>query len=141
MGSFFYVVVLAISAWQRPRIAFKPEWEWQIFAYRIGAAIFIGTYALGTNYDYRTIVLAFCLPLLFTLVRERGRGCTVATAAITGVLVYTNWYAVFVDTYGTGLQFFLKQLIGWSVLGCLSAILAGTFLEASAVGNTGPVSD
>ena len=138
MGSVLYVAVLAVSIWLRPSIRFKPQWEREIFAFRIGALVYVGTYALGTNYDYRFTMMVFCLPLLFVLIRERGIGGVWAGVATTAIVVYSNWYDVFPDTYGTGLQFFVKQLLGWTILGSLGAILAGTFLGAPAVASTEP---
>jgi len=137
MGSLLYVAVLTGAFWLRPRIRFKPEWERQIFAFRIGALVYIGTYALGTNYDYRFTMLVFCLPLLFVLTRERGIGSGWAGVATICIVTYANWYDIFPDTYGTGVQFFVKQLLGWTILGSLGAILAGTFLGAPVVGRTG----
>jgi hypothetical protein len=127
MGTLGYLAVLAVAIWARPRVRLRPEWEREIVAFRIGASIYIGTFALGTNYDYRFTILVFCLPLLFLLRKDRGIGHLCAGVAAFSIIVYSDWYFVFADTYGTGLQFFAKQLIGWTILGCLAALLAGTF--------------
>ncbi len=127
LGSVLYVLVLGFSMLIRPRLVVQRQWERQLFAFRIGAPLFIGTFALGTNYDYRMMMLVFCLPLLFALVRQKSGGSSWAWVALVSIIIYASWYFVFEDTYGMGLQFYVKQLVGWMILASLTAILAGTF--------------
>jgi hypothetical protein len=109
---------------QASRSAQNVPAERELFAFRCGAGIFLGTFALGTNWDYRLIFLAFCLPLLFRL---RGDGNTLrawAGIALTLILLYSNWnlYSVIIPT----LHVILKSSLSWGLILSLSYILAAT---------------
>ncbi len=125
IGSLCYLVAVAAGLRFRPVVPLQPEKEREFYAFRIGALVFIGTFTLGTNYDYRALFLIFCLPLLFSLIKETGGLRLWARIALGLIVAYNCWFFLFVLTYRTGFQFYLKQLLAWGVLVCLVALLAG----------------
>ncbi len=125
IGSLLLLAVAALSIWARPRVKVKPEWERELYVFRIGAALFVGTFALGSNLDYRTMFLIFCLPLLFVLRKESGSAALWATTALFSIVVYLNWRFFLTDSI---LGFFLlKQLTAWVLVVLLTGIYASTF--------------
>ena len=93
------------------------------FAFKLGAGLFLGTYLLGTNYDYRLCILLFCLPLLFHARRAATGALTKwAGTAVIILLIYLNWYRFSQETELR--EFLIKQALSWTLLACLTGILA-----------------
>jgi hypothetical protein len=119
--------VIALSMWlclkssSRPE---KPQGERELFAFRFGGGIFLGTFGLGTSWDYRVIFLAFCLPLLFQLRKQAGSLRIWANVALALVLLYSNW-----DLYSEEAELrhiAIKEMMAWGLVSTLSGILAAT---------------
>jgi len=125
IGDLVLLAVMGLSFWVRPVLEIKPEGERAAYAFQLGAALYLGTFALGSNHDYRTVVLIFCLPLLFALFRETGKIRRWASAALMLIILYSCW------RYMTGLTqvefVYLKQIVAWAILALLSGILSSTF--------------
>jgi hypothetical protein len=124
IGSAILFAVMGVSVWMRPNLKMEPGWERELYAFRVGAVLFIGTFAMGSNLDYRTVVLIFCLPLLFILRKLPGGGRSWATLALAAIIVYTCWRFLLSDViFGI---FLLKQLVAWTIVFLLTGLLAGT---------------
>jgi hypothetical protein len=65
-------------------------------AFRIGAAIYVGTFVLGNNWDYRLVFLLFIIPQLMSWIRATsGRIRNLSIAALT--FCYVSCWYLFVD--------------------------------------------
>jgi hypothetical protein len=139
-----YPLVLAISvgmlylaagfaAWIRPRIEVPLQLERELFAFRLGAGVYLGCFLMGTNHDYRAIVLLFCLPLLLRMVRlnlERNW----ARLTLLLILVVVNWLYLLPDRWP---EFFFKQGVTWMLFTCLAALFMATLPPALRLEGTG----
>ncbi len=126
VGVTAFVFVVGMAAYVRPLIGLRPDDERALFAFRIGAGIYLGSYLLGSNHDYRAACLVFCLPLLLRLFR-RGAGSRWPFWTLLLVLVSANWLAFAND--GPALVAVVKQAVSWSLLFCLAALYAATLPE------------
>jgi hypothetical protein len=87
-------------------------------SFRAGASIYVTAFAIGSNWDYRLILLLFTLPQLFAWVKTRSPwGCL--SAAALGVMVIALWISSLsgrlagLDEFGNWLLFiyFLVALL------------------------------
>jgi len=124
VGSFLFLMVVGASIWKRPHVKVNILWERELWSFRIGAALFVGTFALGSNLDHRTVILVFDLPLLFLLRKESGSIALWATAALFCIVLYTNGRLLWNDA--VPLFFFLKQLTAWLLVVFFTGIFAAT---------------
>ena len=63
-------------------------------AFWLGAGIYIGTFLLGNNWDYRLIFLLFTLPQLTFWVRSRDSKFVLPAATTLFVLIMSLWYTL-----------------------------------------------
>ncbi len=56
----------------------------------VGAGIYLGTYILGRNYDYRLIFLIFLVPQLLIWIKDAGKYSISASAVLLGV-IFSVW--------------------------------------------------
>ena len=80
----------------REPLAFSSERN--LAAFRMGASIYIGTFLLGNNWDYRLAFLVLVLPQLLEWTRSSiKKHRTIALASLFGVLVscwhFVVWYS------------------------------------------------
>lgn len=79
-------------------------------AFRLGALIYIGTFFLGNNWDYRLIFLLFVIPQLFTWASS-SRAARWTLAA----LILSCWYLVTLRIFGNELAYALDQFSKWGL--------------------------
>jgi hypothetical protein len=120
IGTVTLLLAVGVGAWIRPQVELKPEWERQVFAFRLGAGLYLGAFALGTNHDYRAVFFLFCLPLLFLFLKEKEGRRRWGVATLTLILVYVNWELLAGES-NLGL-FLLKQGIAWILVVCVAGI-------------------
>ena len=129
MADLFLTIVVLLAIWQRPRlttVAHRPAWEREEFAFKLGAGLYLGIFALGTNWDYRMAMLIFCLPLLFRY-RQLDSALRIwANTALVLMLVYMNWFRFSQETELRELV--VEQALSWGLLVCLTGILATQWL-------------
>jgi hypothetical protein len=97
--------------------------------FRVGAAVYVGTFLLGSNWDYRLMFLLLTVPQLLSWARAGlGRLSAVAAAVLLGIVV-ALWQLVI----GAGLQSFrsgpltgllLDELAHWVLFLGLTYLLA-----------------
>lgn len=125
-GAQLLILVMAIAVWIRPRISLPVMWERELYAFRLGACLYLGAFALGACYDYRTMVLIFCLPFLFRLRREERPARTWALATLGLILLYMDWPLLFSQQLLW--PFLLKQAVAWGMVTGLTGIFAALLL-------------
>ncbi len=79
----------------------------QIDAFRIGASIYIGTFLIGNNWDYRLIFLLFTIPQILTWLKSENSFSPIAGRALAGIIL-TTWLS-----HDTFQFFYLDELINW----------------------------
>jgi hypothetical protein len=60
----------------------------------VGSSIYVGTFALTTNFDYRLIFLIFCVPFLCTNPFPFSRACIAAIVAAMNETLFMHWFAL-----------------------------------------------
>jgi hypothetical protein len=88
-------------AWQRsallqaltPSVASRSD-NWERLAFHIGALLFVGTFAVANNWDYRLVFLLLCLPQLLAWSAEReGLGSRrVLGRFVTAAVLVQLWW-------------------------------------------------
>jgi len=112
IGSVAFLLAVGVGAWIRPRLDHDTLDAGQVYAFQLGAGVYLGSFALGTNHDYRAIFLLFCFPLLFHLLHQRRVLPWVwTTLALT--LLYVNWQ--YLSDEAGMLSFMLKQALAWAL--------------------------
>ncbi len=89
-------------------------------SFRVGASIYVGTFVLGNNWDYRLMFLIFVIPQLIVW-SKRPAGRIAAIAKIVLLSVYISlWYFVISGIikcfpYGCYISFLLDEMANWVV--------------------------
>ncbi len=99
-------------------------------AFRVGAGIYVGTFLLGNNHDYRLMFLLLAVPLLADWsFRDRGR----VVARLALILAFVSvWYLVisrlFLELWkqGATYAFLLDQASKWGLFACLVYLLCAS---------------
>ncbi|HYA08618.1 MAG TPA: hypothetical protein VEG24_03460 [Gaiellaceae bacterium] len=104
--------------------------ELRLDAFWAGAAVYLGTYVFGSNFDYRLAFLLLCVPQLCAWVRRGGAPAPLPAAAL-GALLLTLWLSSAVPPLPFGLQTWYVQLafppeevLNWLLFAWLAAALA-----------------
>jgi hypothetical protein len=77
----------------------------RIDAFRIGSSIYVGTFLIGNNWDYRLIFLLFTIPQILAWLKSGNRFSLIAGLALVGIIL-TTW----LSRFG---YFYLDELINW----------------------------
>ncbi len=100
-----------------------------------GAAIYLGTYLFGNNYDYRLVFLLLCVPQLLAWARNDDAPVPWPAAAAGAILV-TFWLSTVepvlpssLATWYTGLAVEPDDVLNWLLFAWLGAALASPGLE------------
>lgn len=73
--------------------------------FRAGAMIYIATFLLGNNFDYRLLFLLFTLPQLFVFVKSKDKIISIISLATVLSIFISLWHLVIADVlWGIGLQ-------------------------------------
>lgn len=79
----------------------------QIDAFRIGSSVYIGTFFIGNNWDYRLIFLLFTIPQILLWIKIKSQISTLSFFALMGIIL-TTWLS------RIGGNFYnLDELINW----------------------------
>jgi hypothetical protein len=126
IGDLLMIGVMVVSVWKRPRFGSQinwPAWERELCSFRLGTGVYLGTFALGANFDYRILFLMFCLPLLFRLRRESNPAQPWATTGLILTLVYANTFLLLGFS-----EYVLKEVLMWGIVFTLTGLLSSTLL-------------
>lgn len=93
------------------------QWSFRSDAFLAGSAIYLGSYALLHNYDYRLVCLVLTLPQLMEWAARGGRSVTFPRVGL--VLVLGALLTAARDSYG----FPYDETVTWRVFVWLSAAL------------------
>ena len=105
-------------------------------AFWAGAAIYLGTYVFGNNFDYRLAFLLLCIPQLCAWARKGGSPAPWPAAALAA-LVATLWLSSAqpplpfgLQTWYVKLSFPPEEVLNWLLFAWLGAALAAGLLTA-----------
>jgi len=121
--------VVAVAWGKAARLGFQ-EGRY-IDAFRAGAAIYVGTFVLGNNWDYRLMFLIFVIPQL-VLWSAQGSGWIRAGAkVILACMYFSLWYGVMKKVmgyvpYGREGVYVLEELSNWVMFAGLVYMLVAS---------------
>jgi len=98
----------------RRKPAIEATYEREVTAFLIGAPIMIGTFLLGTSFDYRWVFGLFCVPLWLRLGAGRGPLASGFRVGLACLIIYLYWFLVAGE--GTFLRVVFKQTLAWVLL-------------------------
>jgi len=79
----------------------------QIEAFRIGSSIYIGTFLIGNNWDYRLIFLLFTIPQILAWLKTQVQFESISGLALM-LIILTTWLSSKSD-----LVYYLDELLNW----------------------------
>jgi hypothetical protein len=101
-------------------------------AFWMGAAIYVSTFLLGNNWDYRLAFLVFLIPQLYEWTRsDNGRRRVLSIFALATVLI-SCWYLFYNrHPYDTSypIPFVFDEITNWSLFGTLTYLLGASLPE------------
>jgi hypothetical protein len=113
-----WVAALAVCTLAGLRARGKPSipatYEREVIAFLIGAPIMIGTFLLGTSFDYRWVFGLYCVPLWLRLGAGRGPLAPGSRGALACLTIYLYWFLIAGE--GTTLRLLFKQILAWVLL-------------------------
>jgi len=127
MLSYFVVLLLmlyACFAMRRNELPSIDNDTPYLDSFRVGSAIYLGTFLIGNNFDYRLIFLIFTIPQLLWWSKSNSRSVAIISITALVSLYISLWYfqimrIVDYITNGCFLSFLLDELSHWVVFGCL----------------------
>lgn len=126
------LVAGAAALWVRRRLALRaadrPAPSGSLLALHLGSLVYLGTFAVGNNFDYRLVFLLLTLPQLTEWARTPAQNLSpLASSALVAILVML-WIGSLSE------QLFLwDEVASWIVAGLLAAICAGTLPSIGAI--------
>ncbi|KHD05940.1 hypothetical protein PN36_11500 [Candidatus Thiomargarita nelsonii] len=105
-----------------------------IDSFRIGAIIYIGTFIIGNNFDYRLIFLIFTLPQLLAWIKSKNSLIHCSVFLLIAIL-FTMWSSFFsvwfsglfsyvsMEKIGEYSVSLIEEIINWLIFGCFTYLL------------------
>jgi hypothetical protein len=85
-------------------------------AFRVGAAIYIGCFLMGNNFDYRLIFLIFTVPQLAAWLSKKDNGLSLVPHITLLAMVFSFWSFFITRFLGQKLTFILEEFSNWVIL-------------------------
>lgn len=97
-----------------------PSQEIYIDSFRVGAAIYVGTFLLGNNFDYRLMFLIFTIPQLAIWAKGSAKSISASSILVLSSIFISLWYLMIVKItfglpYGSQVSFFVDEISHWIV--------------------------
>ncbi len=107
--------------------------ERNLTAFRMGASIYVGTFLLGNNWDYRLAFLALVIPQLSQWMRFlNGKNRKIVLLGKVLVLAscwhFMSWYSPYLENFKE-VMFILDELLNWSLVYIFTYLLFATAPE------------
>ncbi|MBW8050442.1 MAG: DUF2029 domain-containing protein [Cytophagales bacterium] len=85
-----------------------------LFNFKISASIYIGTFLIGNNYDYKFMFLIFAIPQLLAWVKYNNEIRTITMLVLAGIII-TIWSTVLFSKFYFFVWIFIEELINWYI--------------------------
>ncbi len=130
-----YLVALSLLAslfllGTRVKDGYESNSERNLAAFRVGASIYVGTFLLGNNWDYRLAFLIFTIPQLSRWIFASNSRRRWLVSGVFAAILISCWYAVirhhFLLAFGGDyeLQFgIFDETVNWTLFGGLAYLL------------------
>ena len=118
------VLILTLLFVAKKQKSFKLNID-QLFSFKIGACLYIGTFLIGNNYNYKFIFLIFAMPQLFAWVKYNKEIRTAAMLVLTGIII-TFWSNVLFDKFYFFVYTLMEESINWYIFAFLIFMMIHT---------------
>lgn len=129
------LIVTALTLWVRRRLAptgeDAPTGTPSLLALHLGTLIYLGTFAVGNNFDYRLVFLLLTLPQLVEWARTPTHRLSSLALATLAAIIVMLW----VGSLSQALSLW-DEVASWTVAGLLAAIAAATVPPTGVVRDT-----
>lgn len=127
------LILLAVIPAVRNPNALLSSSERNLAAFRMGASIYVGTFLLGNNWDYRLAFLIFVLPQLSEWLYRENRNYRGMAIAVMVAVILSCWHFVFLIDFRfipieneIDRMVVFDELINWLLLLGLSYLLVAS---------------
>lgn len=132
----YLVVVFALVRSLRRRDHFVTEHLLEtsgyIDSFRMGGAVYVGTFLYGNNFDYRLLFTIFTLPQLIQWIGDRNKSIASVAKGVIFAVLYSVWSIVFYDLskntvpFGNYITLIFDEIVNWTVFVGLLFLLIQT---------------
>jgi len=98
-------------------------------AFRAGAGIFIGSFIVINNMDYRLIFLIFTIPQLVSWAYNRDKGFAMVPLATLFAMLFSLWSTFLMRFLGRKATFVLEEFTNWVILSGLLYLFIASLPE------------
>lgn len=128
------LIVLGVIVGIRQSDLPDPIREGNLAAFRMGASIYVGTFLLGNNWDYRLAFLVLVIPQLSEWLRLNCKGQRAVVIGVVIAVILSCWHfyvkfdAPFIPLKDTANRsFVVDELINWLLVPGFAYLLAASF--------------
>lgn len=116
---------LATWLWVRRRIRWAASDEpARLLAFHLGSLLYLGTFVLSNNFDYRLVFVLLTMPQLFSWIRDEGLIARLAGGCLTSALVLL-WVGA-LSPYVAATD----EIASWATAGFLGSLVAASIPPA-----------
>jgi hypothetical protein len=133
--AFALILITGLLALRNHRVPWATS-ERNLTAFRMGASIYVGTFLLGNNWDYRLAFLILVIPQLLewahsAFTEYRYAALLSMLAAIASCWHFVIWYSPFLNFSDTAEEvwFVIDEILNWILVPGLTYLLVATFPE------------
>lgn len=83
----------------------------ELFSFKLGALIFIGTFAIGNNWDYRLVFLILTIPQLLKWYKGNKINPAFLISVIASLIILMNW--MMISSESTFRHLLFNELLSW----------------------------
>lgn len=94
-------------------------------SFRIGSGVYLGTFLLGNNFDYRLMFLIFTIPQLLAWSHAASQ-LTVRLARVALLGIYLSMWHMLIRRYISSFAFMIDEMANWVVFATLLYLLVLT---------------
>ena len=95
-------------------------------SFRIGAAIYMGCFILGNNFDYRLIFLIFMVPQLMEWYRQQEKNRTTVTVLLVAIVLLMQYNFVFRHLFPGIQECYAKDILSWTIFMLSTYLFVGS---------------
>jgi hypothetical protein len=122
----FAVIVMATTVAMHAASGVPVRSRRNLNAFRLGAAIYVGTFLFGNNWDYRLVFLLFVIPQVGQWMRAPGYGL-ISRWAMT-LIILSTWYLLIGYSHAT-VWFVVDECAKWGLMAILVYLLVASMPE------------